>query len=102
MIIRFICGIVMSCALLESTSPIAAQEMQVQKTPISSNPASGEELFRKHCAACHGNDLRGSGPFPSPYRTPPDLTRLARRHGGKFPEVYVLNVLRNGVVMPAH
>jgi hypothetical protein len=33
---------------------------------------------------------------------PPDLTTLARRHGGKFPDAYVSNVLRNGVTMPAH
>jgi mono/diheme cytochrome c family protein len=56
----------------------------------------------QRCSACHGNDLKGSGLFPPPYRTPPDLTTLARRHGGKFPDAYVLNVLRNGVKLPAH
>jgi hypothetical protein len=39
---------------------------------------------------------------PYPFKVPPDLTTLRRRHGGEFPEVYVLSVLRNGVVMPAH
>ena len=33
---------------------------------------------------------------------PPDLTTLARRHSGKFPDEYVADVLRNGVVIPAH
>jgi hypothetical protein len=33
---------------------------------------------------------------------PPDLTTLAQRHGGKFPDAYVMDVLRNGVVLPAH
>ena len=33
---------------------------------------------------------------------PPDLTTLARRHGGKFPDTYVSEVLRNGVKIPAH
>ncbi len=56
----------------------------------------------RHCAVCHGNDLKGGGSVPSPYRVPPDLTMLARRHGGKFPDAYVSKVLRNGVVMPAH
>ena len=32
----------------------------------------------------------------------PDLTTLARRSGGRFPETQVLDVLRNGVVIPAH
>ena len=63
---------------------------------------SGAELYKEHCAACHGNDLRGSGPAPYPFRAPPDLTTLARRHGGKFPDAYVSKVLRNGVVLPAH
>lgn len=63
---------------------------------------SGAELYTQHCAVCHGNDLEGTGPAPYPYRPPPDLTTLAKRHGGTFPEAYVSSVLRNGVVMPAH
>jgi mono/diheme cytochrome c family protein len=63
---------------------------------------SGAELYMRHCAVCHGNDLKGTGPAPHPFRAPPDLTTLARRHGGKFPDAYVSGVLRNGVVLPAH
>jgi mono/diheme cytochrome c family protein len=70
----------------------------------SKNPdtLTGAELYARHCAVCHGNDLRGTGPVPQPYRKPPDLRKLARRHGGKFPEAYVNKVLRNGVTLPAH
>lgn len=64
--------------------------------------ASGAELYQQHCAVCHGNELKGTGAVPDPFRPPPDLTTLAQRHGGKFPEEYVSNVLRNGVVIPAH
>jgi mono/diheme cytochrome c family protein len=71
--------------------------------PISAGSApSGAELYKQHCAACHGTDLKGTGPAPRPFRTPPDLTTLARRHGGKFPDAYVSSVLRDGVVMPEH
>jgi hypothetical protein len=35
-------------------------------------------------------------------RPPPHLSTLARRHGGKFPDTYVANVLRNGVNIDAH
>jgi hypothetical protein len=70
-------------------------------TPAPTAP-SGAELYQQHCAVCHGGDLKGGGPALDPYRTPPDLTTLARRHGGKFPEAYISNVLRNGLVMPAH
>ncbi len=72
------------------------QAIATSKTP------SGAELYSQHCAVCHGNDLKGGGSAPPPYRVPPDLTTLARRHGGKFPDAYVSKVLRSGIVMPAH
>jgi len=28
------------------------------------NPAQGKRLFERHCAACHGQDLRGSDKGP--------------------------------------
>jgi mono/diheme cytochrome c family protein len=47
----------------------------------------GPDLFRAHCAACHGVDGKGSGPVaPSLKATVADLTVLAKRNGGKFPE----------------
>ena len=73
----------------------------IQATTASS-PLSGADLYKKDCAVCHGDDLRGGGSVPSPYRVPPDLTTLARRHGGTFPRSYVSRILRNGIAMPAH
>jgi mono/diheme cytochrome c family protein len=70
---------------------------------VQSGPdPSGAELYNQFCSACHGPNLKGSGPAPEPYKAPPDLTTLARRNGGKFPDAHVLDVLRNGVVIPAH
>jgi mono/diheme cytochrome c family protein len=63
---------------------------------------TGAQLFGEYCAACHGKDLKGTGPAPEPYKAPPDLTTLSRRNGGAFPEAHVLDILRNGVVIPAH
>lgn len=63
---------------------------------------TGAELFGQYCTACHGTDLKGTGPVPEPYKAPPDLTILAKRNGGSFPEAHVLDILRNGVVIPAH
>jgi mono/diheme cytochrome c family protein len=81
----------------------ASQEKPPQKAPeAASTSPSGAELYRQHCATCHGNDLKGNGPFPPPYREPPDLRTLSRRHGGKFPEAYVSKVLLSGVTLPAH
>ncbi len=81
----------------------AAQQDQAPKS-ASTHPKSpsGAELYKQHCAVCHGNDLKGVGPAPAPYRVPPDLTKLAKRHNGRFPDAYVADVLRNGVTLPAH
>ncbi len=71
----------------------------------SSTPSripSGEELYEQDCAICHGKDLKGTGGVPEPYREPPDLTTLARKHGGTFPATYVRNVVETGSTIPAH
>ena len=86
---------------LESIQAIpTAQE---ERKASAENSPSGAQLYAQHCAACHGNDLKGNVPAPYPFtERSPDLTTLARRHGGKFPDEYVLDVLRNGVMIPAH
>ena len=87
---------------------IQAVHSRVHNTTPFNKPAgevglSEEKLYKQDCAVCHGNDLKGNGPAPPPFKdVPPDLTKLAKRHGGKFPEQYFENVLRNGVVIPAH
>jgi mono/diheme cytochrome c family protein len=89
---------------LESIQSIPSQEERVNKVSATTESLpSGAQLYKQHCAVCHGNDLKGNGPAPYPFRgAPPDLTTLARRHGGKFPDAYVSDVLRNGVKMSAH
>ncbi len=80
----------------------AAQDQRTSHLP-GSNPVSGAQLFKQYCAVCHGVDLKGHGPLATELKTPPaDLTTLAQRHNGKFPEAYVEDILRNGVKTPAH
>lgn len=88
---------------LESLQSIQPSEKEPAKKTLAESSSSGEKLFRRYCAVCHGNDLKGNGPAPPPFQDePPDLTKLAQRNGGNFPDVYVINVLRHGVVLPAH
>lgn len=88
---------------LESIQSMQSSQEDRAKKVSAENVSTGEQLYRQFCAACHGSDLKGVGNAPYPYKdAPPDLTTLARRHGGKFPDEYVSNVLRNGVVLPAH
>jgi mono/diheme cytochrome c family protein len=86
------------------TSPAAAQESQVKKTPIQqTNAASGAEMFQSYCSACHGKDAKGDGPAAADLKVAPaDLTVLAKNNGGKFPGDLVASTLRFGAKAPAH
>ncbi|MGB9405037.1 MAG: c-type cytochrome [Candidatus Acidiferrales bacterium] len=81
-----------------------AQDKQVKKeSPKHTTRLSGAGMFKDYCAVCHGTDAKGDGPAASALKqAPADLTTLAKRHDGKFPDSYVANVLRNGVKAPAH
>lgn len=47
----------------------------------------GRGEYVKNCASCHGIGGRGDGPVAQALTTPPaDLTRIAARRGGTFPE----------------
>lgn len=48
--------------------------------------ARGRQLYRTHCATCHGASGQGDGPMVQYLRVPPaNLTTLAARHKGAFP-----------------
>lgn len=80
------------------------RDAQAKKAPVKSDtPLSGAGMFKDYCAVCHGKDGKGDGPAaPALKQTPANLTTLAKRHGGKFPDLYVQQVLRNGAKAPAH
>jgi mono/diheme cytochrome c family protein len=47
----------------------------------------GAEMFQQYCAACHGTGGEGNGPVaPALKQFPADLTRIAARNGGTFPD----------------
>ena len=86
-------------ALTCMTAGLAAQGTGTVKTsPINvTNPSSGDEMFGAYCAVCHGKNGKGNGPAASELKTlPADLTTITKRHNGKYPSDYVLDVLRNG------
>jgi mono/diheme cytochrome c family protein len=54
----------------------------------------GAELFKTHCASCHGADATGNGPVARALRHPPaDLTLIAKRNGGTFPTARVHRII---------
>jgi mono/diheme cytochrome c family protein len=82
----------------------AAQNTQIQKVPVTStNPASGKEMFNTYCAVCHGTDGKGSGPAASALKkSPADLTSLATRNSGKFPDLKVARYIEGLDQVDAH
>lgn len=64
---------------------------------------NGSELYRRFCASCHGVSGHGDGPVAKYIRVEvPDLTLLARRHGGKFPHDKVREIIDGRVILGAH
>ncbi|MBI6629641.1 c-type cytochrome [Pontibaca salina] len=64
-----------STVLTMTAMPIMAQDAEM-----------GEDLYRVHCATCHGIDMQGQGPMAGVLLVQPsDLTALAAENGGVFP-----------------
>jgi mono/diheme cytochrome c family protein len=64
---------------------------------------SGEQLYTRFCASCHGPSGRGDGPVAQSLTVMvPDLTRIARRQGGTFPEEQVRRIIDGRETRPPH
>lgn len=64
---------------------------------------TGEELYRRFCASCHGAQGRGDGPVAASFKVEvPDLTLLARRAGGVFPRERVARIIDGRHIFAAH
>ena len=73
---------------------VGAQTASPQPGPGAAVVARGEQLFRTHCATCHGEHARGNGPLADQLRTrPPDLTTFTARNGGIFPSERVYRII---------
>jgi len=83
---------------------VMKHDTTVKKPPIPySNPQSGEQMYKDYCAACHGPAGKGDGPAAAFLKSwPPDLTLMAQRNQGKYPELAVRETLLFGPGSHAH
>jgi mono/diheme cytochrome c family protein len=64
---------------------------------------SGQELFREHCAQCHGADGTGNGPMAKVLNvSPANLTAISKRANGTFPAARVVEIIRYGGNVTGH
>jgi mono/diheme cytochrome c family protein len=55
---------------------------------------TGQLLYVRHCASCHGVAGEGNGPLASSLLRPPvDLTRIGERSDGSFDEARVMSII---------
>lgn len=82
----------------------AQAQPQVEKKPIKPVPASDAAgMFQNYCAPCHGKDATGTGPAAKALtKAPADLTRIAARNGGAFPDVRVKRYIEGADEVAAH
>jgi mono/diheme cytochrome c family protein len=63
----------------------------------------GPDLFRAHCAPCHGMDAKGDGPMaPALKATVANLTVLAKNNGGQFPSGRARRIIMGDHVLASH
>jgi mono/diheme cytochrome c family protein len=82
----------------------AAGAQEIKRASIQPTlPGDGKAMFTQYCAACHGNDGRGGGPAATALKKrPADLTQLARKNNGNFPELQVQNYIVGDSDVAAH
>jgi mono/diheme cytochrome c family protein len=90
-------GIVAVAALLFLSScakPATRNDQEIRE---------GAALYEKSCAGCHGADATGNGPIaPVIGVRPPDLTRIAERRSGTFPELEIFRIIDGQADLSAH
>jgi mono/diheme cytochrome c family protein len=63
----------------------------------------GAQLFKRLCASCHGAAGAGDGPVAASFKTRlPDLTGIAARRGGQFPDERIRQIIDGRTGLAAH
>jgi mono/diheme cytochrome c family protein len=64
---------------------------------------AGHNLYEQHCMECHGIRGRGDGPLAEELKVAPaDLTLIAKRRGGVFPEAELREIIDGRRRVRAH
>ncbi|MGV0958882.1 MAG: c-type cytochrome [Limnohabitans sp.] len=83
---------------MKNTLSLLALLASLLLTPSSSwaqtSAALGRADYRDNCASCHGMSGQGDGPMRASLVKPPaDLTTIAQRNGGQFPQELIWELI---------
>lgn len=88
------------------SGPSQPQTPSVQAAQVATpapEPMSGAAMYTAYCASCHGVDGKGGGPAAPALKSKlPDLTLMAKKKNGKFPEGDVFQVIKWGGGIVGH
>ena len=95
--------VVIAAATLTAQTPVP-RTTSAQVPPLTIDSLAGRDSFDRYCASCHGTSGRGDGPTAAALKSrPTDLTQLARRNGGAYPEERVRRIISGyGDPLAAH
>jgi len=86
-----------------SASPDDKTKTKAQEPVQLVASLKGIDIYRGHCAACHGVDGKGDGPVaPALNAKVPDLTTIAQRNGGTFPAARIKKIIAGDEGVSAH
>src|SRR4051812_28820988 len=82
---------------------LGAASLRAADSAEAAAAAKGRVTYGRYCVSCHGPQAKGDGPLARDLRIPvPDLTTLAQRSGGKFPQDRVVQVIQAGESVRGH
>jgi mono/diheme cytochrome c family protein len=87
------------------TAALLLLVLAVAIAPQTAAAQSGKQDYEAYCADCHGSDGKGNGPTTQTVPmnpAPPDLTKLAKNNGGKFPFNDVVDIIDGRKTVPSH
>ena len=92
-----------SWTVLAAVASLALAGAAMAFDAVTLEDYSGEELYGRFCASCHGAEARGDGPVSRSLNVVvPDLTTIARRYGD-FPAGAIRDVIDGrGIDRRAH
>jgi mono/diheme cytochrome c family protein len=86
-----------------STAPDEKAKSQQHDPGRLTQSLNGVDIYRAHCASCHGMTGKGDGPVAPALNTAmPDLATIAQRNGGVFPVARVRKIIVGDEAILSH